>query len=204
MNLIRIFAIAFFVIHLGLPLPVRGEQQAQVVVEGLHAALLETMKDAGRLGYSGRYERLEPVIRTSFDLPFILRVTVGRYWKEFDDGQRADLVEKFSELSVATYASRFDDFSGEMFQFVSMEALKRGRVLIRTNFVKADGEVIHFDYILHQAEGQWRIINVIVDGVSDLSLKRAQYTSIVKNEGFGALLEKFNEKIQDYAAEGSD
>ena len=206
MDLFRLFAVTFLVIHLGLPPPARAEQQleAQAVVEALQAALLGAMKEAERLGYHGRYQGLEPVIQKSFDLPFIARIAVGRYWKKFDDGQKVDLVKTFSELSVATYASRFDGFKGETFQVLSEKALKRDRMLIRTQLVKADGEAVRLDYILHQAEGQWRIINVIADGVSDLSLKRAEYTSIVKKKGFGTLLEKLNEKIQGYSAEGSN
>jgi phospholipid transport system substrate-binding protein len=55
------------------------------------------------------------------------------------------------------------------------------------------------DYILHRTEDQWRIINVIAEGVSDLALKRAEYAAFLKVKGFDALLMKLNEKIAQYS-----
>ncbi len=102
-------------------------------------------------------------------------------------------------MSIATYANRFDGYSGERFKTISGEELKRGNRLVKTLLIKANGEEIELDYILHQNNDQWRIINVIAEGVSDLSLKRADYTSYLKKYSFDALLEKLNEKINQYA-----
>jgi phospholipid transport system substrate-binding protein len=174
------------------------------VVEGLHATILTVMKDAAELGYEGRYARLEPVVREGFDLPYIARIAVGRYWKDLDKGQKGELVRTFGRLSVAAYASRFDRFGGESFQSRGEQELKRGRRLVQSALIKSDGSPVHFDYVLHQKNGQWRIINVVVDGVSDLSLTRAEYTATVEKEGFDALLEKLNDKIETYASGASE
>jgi phospholipid transport system substrate-binding protein len=50
-----------------------------------------------------------------------------------------------------------------------------------------------------ELNGQWQIINIIVDGISDLALKKAQYTSVIDREGFDSLLNKLTQKIADYA-----
>jgi phospholipid transport system substrate-binding protein len=89
--------------------------------------------------------------------------------------------------------------SRERFKTISGEELKRGHRLVNTVLIKANGEEIELDYILHQSNDQWRIINVIAEGVSDLSLKRADYTSYLKKNGFDALLKKLNEKVKQYA-----
>ncbi len=191
--------IVFILLFLVLPKAACCQEGgARATVDGLHLALVEAMKEAKTLGYNGRYRRLQPVVENSFDLPFIARVSVGRHWSGLDDAQKKRFIDTFRELSFATYASRFDDYSGERFEFVSEKDLGKGRVLVRTDLVKSDGEILHFDYMLHEAEDGWKIINVIVDGVSDLSLKRAQYTEIVKDDGFEALIRKINEKIREY------
>jgi phospholipid transport system substrate-binding protein len=174
------------------------------VVEKLQSALLDAMKDGPRLGFKGRHDFLDPVIRSSFDLPLIARISVGRYWSDFTEDQKAAMVGRFSELSVATYASRFDKFSGETFEVDSENPLKEGQVLVKTRLKKSNGETVRLDYVLLLGEGQWRIINVIADGVSDISLKRGQYTSIIKRDGFDALIVKINEKIEGYANGQSD
>jgi phospholipid transport system substrate-binding protein len=178
--------------------------EAEQVVDTLHGALLAAMQEGARLGFKGRYEALEPVIRSTFDLPLVARITVGRYWDDFTDGQKTAMVERFSKLSVSTYASRFDNFSGESFKLVSEKPLKEGQVLVKSTLKKSNGETVRLDYVLLHADGHWRIINVIADGVSDISLKRGQYTSIIRRKGFDALIVKINEKIEGYENGQSD
>ncbi|MEE9120046.1 MAG: ABC transporter substrate-binding protein [Syntrophobacteria bacterium] len=172
---------------------------AAKVVEGLHAELLFVMKQGKKLGYAGRYQRLAPTVTAGYDFPYISKVVVGRYWRSFTAEQKSQFIRIFSKLSIATYANRFDGYSGERFKTISRQELKRGHRLVKTVLIKANGEEIELDYILYKNNDQWRIINVIAEGVSDLSLKRADYTSYLKKNGFDRLITKLNEKIQNYA-----
>jgi phospholipid transport system substrate-binding protein len=191
--------LALLAMTLSVPAAASATDPAAKVVEKIHAELLTVMKQAKALGYKGRYQLLAPVVTSSYDLPFISKVVVGRYWNEFSPEQQEQFVKTFTNLSIATYANQFNGYSGERFKTISAEESKKGRILIKTVLVKSNGEEVELDYILHQNEHQWQIINVIAQGVSDLSLKRAQYTSLLKKEGFDALLNKLNEKIKQYA-----
>jgi phospholipid transport system substrate-binding protein len=191
-------AIALLVLTFSLPAAASDTDSAVRVVEKLHAALLDVMKQAKTLGYRGRYQRLAPVVTASYDLPFISKVVVGRYWSTLSQEQQKQFVNTFTKLSIATYANQFAGYSGERFKTISAEESPRGRLIIKTTLIKANGEEVELDYMLHQKKRQWQIINVIAQGVSDLSLKRAQYTSYLKENGFDGLLQKINEKIQSY------
>ncbi len=195
----KLVVITIFALLSLLVAPAGAADTAAKVVEVLHAELLFVMKQAKKLGYAGRYQRLAPTVTASYDFPYISKVVVGRYWRSFTAEQKAQFIRAFSKLSIATYANRFDGYSGERFKTISGEELKRGHRLVNTVLIKANGEEIELDYILHQNNDQWLIINVIAEGVSDLSLKRADYTSYLKKNGFDALLKKLNEKIQNYA-----
>jgi phospholipid transport system substrate-binding protein len=181
------------------PAVVPAADTAAKVVEGLHDELLIVMKQAHKLGYAGRYQRLAPTVTARYDFPYISKVVVGRYWRSFTTEQKSQFIDIFSKLSIATYANRFDGYSGERFKTISEKELKRGQRLVKTVLIKANREEIELDYILHLKNEQWRIINVIAEGVSDLSLKRADYTSYLEKYSFDALLEKLSEKIQNYA-----
>ncbi len=176
------------------------ETSPSVIIEGFQKALIGVMQDAAKLGYQGRYERLEPAVKQSHDLSQIARIALGRYWSQLSEQQRETFVDTFTRLSIATYAGQFDGYAGQTFKTLSEERPSADRALVRTLFTEAQGNTRHFDYQLRRGEdGSWRIINIVVDGVSDLALKRADYTSILRREGFDALLAKLQEKIAHYA-----
>jgi phospholipid transport system substrate-binding protein len=195
---VKTLAIISVVTFLIAPAAVSANDAATQVVEDLHAALLKVMKNAEELGYHGRYQELAPVVTARYDFPFIARIVVGRHWRKFTPEQKQQFVLTFTKLSIATYANRFDGYSGELFKTLSSEELKGDQFLVKTILIKANGEEVDLDYVLHQNNHTWRIINVVAQGVSDLSLKRADYTAYLKKNDFDKLLEKIKEKIKNY------
>ncbi len=170
------------------------------IIENFDNTLLSVMKKAKVLGYKGRYNQFAPVIKKSFDFPLIARIVVGRYWSGFTDQEKARFIDTFTRLSIATYANRFDNYSGEQFKIVSTKESRASQVLVKTMLIKSNGKQIELDYILIKRGTEWRIVNVIADGVSDLSLKRADYTAFLKKNNVKALLNKLDKKISDYAS----
>ncbi|MEM7467991.1 MAG: ABC transporter substrate-binding protein [Pseudomonadota bacterium] len=174
---------------------VAAEKEAAVdTVEKLHSTLVEVMQQASALGFQGRVEKLHPVLDETFDFATISRIVTGQHWKTLDDEKRASFVDIFRRLSAATYASNFSGFSGEQFKTISVDE-KRGRFVVRTMIVKQDGEEISLDYVVTNNDGVLQIVNVIAQGVSDLSLKRADYTAVLDSEGFDGLLGRLDQKI---------
>lgn len=179
-----------------------GESGPRQTVEKLHAALLEAMTRAAELGYQGRYDLLQPVVRETYDLPTLARVVLGRHWAGLEGQQQSDFLQAFEQFSVATYASRFDGYAGERFETRAEQPLEHGDVAVRTALVKSDGSLVTLDYVVHQVEGGWRIVNVVADGVSELATRRAEYGSIIKQSGFERLLASIREKVAAYASGG--
>ena len=166
------------------------------VVETLHAALLGVMKDADKLGYQGRCERLAPVLRDLYDVSFMAQKSVGRYWKATSEGEREHLLETFSEFMTANYAGNFDGYSGQSFETLGEEQSTHGTMLVRTRLVEPDGEATQLNYRLRPVDGEWKIIDVYLNGtVSELALRRSEYSSLIQREGFDSLLVALNQKI---------
>jgi phospholipid transport system substrate-binding protein len=170
------------------------------IIENFNSTLLSVMKKAKVLGYEGRYNQFAPVVKKSFDFPLIAKIVLGRYWSTFTEEEKAKFIDIFTRLSIATYANRFDNYSGEKFKIVSTNESRPGRALIKTMLIKSDGKEVELDYILLKKGTEWRIVNVIADGVSDLSLKRADYTAFLKKNSVKALFDRLNKKIADYAS----
>lgn len=171
--------------------------EAKEVVTDLQEALLESMQ--AEVGYAERVERLTPVIDQAHHLSAMANFALGRHASQLDRNERRQFVEVFSRLIVATYASRFDQYSGERFEYKSCREISPERMVVRTVLVTSKNEVVNLDYLVLWQDEKWAIVNVLANGVSDLALMRSEYTSILQDRGFDGLLDELRRQIDDLA-----
>jgi phospholipid transport system substrate-binding protein len=198
----RRLAILLFLAGLALAGPARAQGPERAVVESLHDALLSCMKNADALGFQGRFERIAANLDRTFDLPFMARLALGAAWKDLTPAQRRDFVALSRRFSAASYAHNFDGYGGERFQTLGAEAAARGTVIVKTELIQPRDKPVRFDYRLRRAADGWRIIDVHLDGmISELTIRRSEYRSLIQREGFGGLVEALEEKIRDYSSD---
>ena len=173
------------------------------VIERLHGSLLEVMQNAHQLGYEGRYQQLEPVLEASYDFPFMIRIALGPTWRELDEGQRAELTELFTDMSVANYAARFDGYGGERFEIIGEGPGPRDAVLVEGRIVRPDAEPVELKYLLREFQDGWRIIDVLLDArYSELAKQRAEFAAVLRSGGVPDLIATLERKIAQLTAEG--
>jgi len=173
-----------------------SSERPDSTVNSLHEALLGVMKEADTLGYEGRFERLYPLLPQLFDLPFMAQKSIGRYWKSTSEEERARLLETFKRFTTANYAGNFDDYTGQVFETLGTEESTHGTMLVRSHLVNPDGETIQLNYRMRLVDGHWKIIDIYLNGtVSELALRRSEYSSLIEREGFDALLAALDDKV---------
>jgi phospholipid transport system substrate-binding protein len=175
------------------------ESNASEVVRIFANVLLDSMKRADELEYSGRFSLLEPVIRNSFALAFMVKKSAGRNWNTFSLQQKELLQEVYTEWTIATYAGRFDKYAGESFELLTEELSGRQTITVVSRLVKISDEPIDFHYRLRKIGGQWRIVDIHIAGVSQLALTRSQFVSLLKDKGFNELIARLRDKIKDFS-----
>jgi phospholipid transport system substrate-binding protein len=195
----KFFAIIFFLLILtahstSFPGVQRPSGPAVDVIEKLNATLLDCMKKGHELGYSGRYALLEPAMNRSFFFPYMLRKSCGSYWKELDIENRKQLLEKYIAWSVATYTARFKEYKGQQFVVISSELVRKKYMRVISHIVKNDNKIRKFKYLLIENKGIWRIVDIQVEGVSQLSRTRSQFKSVLKDKGIEELLKILDDK----------
>jgi phospholipid transport system substrate-binding protein len=178
----------------------KAEQQEPAdIIKKFNATLMESMQKADKLGYSGRYKILESVIKDSFALPFMAAISVGRYWKNLTEKERSLFLETYTNWTIATYAGRFNDYSGERFEVTSESKPVQGIVTVISKLIQPNKEDIDFYYQLRKMEGKWRIVDIQISGVSQLALTRSQFVSEIKKKGFDALISTLKNKIEGFS-----
>jgi phospholipid transport system substrate-binding protein len=192
----RFFAVLFLALGiLSAGAPARADS-ATALIKRLNDTLLATMQSAKNLGYAGRYDKLAPVLENTFDMNFMTQYSAGRYWRKLTAEQKKKLVEAFSRLTIATYASRFDGYTGERFRILSEDTPREGNRLVNSELVKSDGEPVKLNYLLRETKGGWKVIDVFLKGtISELATKRSEYSSALGNQGFDGLMAIFEQKI---------
>src|SRR5262245_45258385 len=178
-----------------------ADSGAAAVVSRLDDTLIEVMKDGQRLGYEGRFQRLQPVMQQAFALDSMAEKSLGQRWKDLSEADRATLRQLFGEFTVANYAANFDRFTGLRFDILGEEASTNGTTLVKTKVVSPGTEDVPLTYRLQQIDGAWKIIDVFLKGtVSELALRRADYSSVLERDSFAALTTVVRGKIADLAA----
>ena len=164
-------------------------------VRGFYDTLVTTMRNGPTLGQSGRYARLAPVVDRVFDLPSMTRLAIGPIWATLPPAQQQQLIDAFRHYIAATYADRFDSYSGQRLQ-VTGERPYNSDVIVQTKIVKSDGDTTTLDYLMHQNQGSWQISDVFLDGtISQLAIQRSEFHSILRREGVDGLVMALNRKV---------
>ncbi|MGH7039912.1 MAG: MlaC/ttg2D family ABC transporter substrate-binding protein [Stellaceae bacterium] len=171
-------------------------------VREFYAVLLGTMKNARSLGESGRYARLAPVIRQTFDLPLMTQMAVGPAWSSLSADQRQQLIRAFGRYMSAVYADRFDHYAGEQLRVISERPAASGLV-VNSEIVRADGTPVSIDYLMRRHGGSWQIADVYLNGtISTLATHRSEFAGILEKSGVLGLIAALNRKADRIAAPG--
>ena len=185
---------------IGFALPVRTDaaevDPAVAAIRAFYDALLAAMKQADRLGVRGRYDKLAPVIRSTFDLAAMTRIAVGPDWPAIPPEQQTALLDAFARMTIATYANRFDGWSGQSFE-VDAEVLPRntGRI-VRTKLVRPKEEPVTLNYLMRGTGDNWKIVDIYLSGtISELATQRSEFGTILKGGGPAALIESLRQQI---------
>ena len=174
-------------------------EAATQVVKDFQAVLIDVMQQGDKLNFEQRFEILKPAVLKSHDLPKITRIVVSKEWQTLTTEQKKELIRKFSTLSISSYAHYFNSFSGQSFKVESAKQLSPGQIYVHTFLVLPDDKDVSMDYLLKKTGDEWRIINIITNGVSDLALKRSEYVAVIQKSGFDALLAELSVKIEKFS-----
>jgi len=174
---------------------------AAQVIAHLDEGILGVMKQGDALGYQGRVEHYGPLVEAAYDIPFMAEKSLGQGWKNLSEADRASWIALSREFSVANYAANFDRFDGQTIEIVGEEPGAAETQIVRTKISGPAGDPLEMNYRLRATNAGWRIVDIYLKGtVSELALRRADYTSMLERSGFETLVATMRARIADLAA----
>jgi phospholipid transport system substrate-binding protein len=198
-SLSRTPVLASLALCVGLALPMQPSAAAAGgadTVRAFYTTLTDTMRNGAQLGVQGRYARLAPAVRASFDIPFMTRLAIGPEWNSLSPVQQGQVTQAFERYVAAVYAERFDSYSGEQLKVIGESTSPAGTV-ITSQIIKSNGEPVHVNYLMRDD----KIADVYLNGtISELATRRSEFGSILKAQGINGLITALNNKAAALAS----
>jgi len=169
-------------------------------IQALIDGLIAVMRAGKTTPFRDRFHMLTPTIDRVFDLPGILRVSVGLHWDDVDAAQQAILLKVFRGFTVVSYVANFDSYDGQRFEIApALRAIGTDQV-VNTKFVPTTGDADRIDYVMHQEGAAWKVVDVLLDGtISRVAVQRSDFRGVLAHGGAPALIASLQRKVMDLA-----
>jgi phospholipid transport system substrate-binding protein len=135
-----------------------------------------------------REARFRSLLANGFDLDFISRFVLGRFWRGASPEQRSSYQQLFTKYVLRVYSSRFGGYAGETLNIVAERVAGKRDVMITTQIDRPSGPPIRADWRVRKKNGTYRIIDVMVERVSMAATQRSEFASVIKRNGIDGLI----------------
>ena len=184
-----------------LPLEVFASS-AKDTVEAQINKMLARMQESSfkALSRDAKIDEIEKIIEEVFDFEELSRRTLGRDWKKFTPEQQKEFVSLFEQILQNVYADRILAYTSEKIEFGKETQLKQGRVEVESYIITLDNKKIPLFYRLTDKSGQWRVYDVVIEGISMVKNYRGQFREMLKTKKPEDLLQTLREKTNTKSA----
>lgn len=143
-------------------------------------------------------KRFYDLLNGALDMDFIGQFVLGRNWRTATAQQRKDFINVYRDLNIATWSKRFNEFKGKNFVFKGTSpSSSKGQVFVNTIVPMDQGEPAKVLWRVREKNGNYKIVDIVIEGVSLAQASRSEYTAFIKNNagGIDALIKNLNEKL---------
>ena len=131
-----------------------------------------------------RIVRFRALLKNNFAVKAIGRWVLGRYWRKATNEEKEEYNKLFEDLIVATYVNRFEEFSGETLKVVKAINQNGKDAIVKSEIVRPAGQPpVRVDWRVRAPNGTYKIVDVLVEGVSMSQTQRSEFSSVIKREG---------------------
>lgn len=126
---------------------------------------------------------LRKLLNESFDMNTIARFSLGTYWKAATPAQQQEYLKLFNNMIVKVYSKRFSDYKGQKFEVKSARKETDKDSVVTSFIVPTDGPQVQVDWRVRNKGGSYRVVDIVVEGVSMSQTQRADFASVINRGG---------------------
>ncbi len=180
-----------------------GSSDPAIFVSEFSDQAIGVMADQS-LSAESRERAFRELLTAGFDVKAISRFVLGRYWRKAREVEREEFLGLFEDLIVATYSRKFSDYGGQILKIEAIRVENEKMAAVASRILRQTGEPIKIDWRLLRRGESWRIVDVVVEGMSMVLSQRSEYAAVIKGDGgrIEGLLVKLREKTSRLRAGG--
>lgn len=194
----RFLIAVVFVLGLGVT-PAAAQGNASQFIQKLADQAIAVLNQQS-LPLAQREQRFRQLLREGFDLPFIARFVLGRYWRRATPEAQQDYLSVFGEYVLLSYSNRLGGYSGETFSVLGEREAGKKDVIVTTQIDRPSGPAIRADWRVRVSGPEPRVIDVMVEGVSMAVTQRQEFASVVQRNGLDGLIQVLQARISRLSA----
>ncbi|MFK7839421.1 MAG: phospholipid-binding protein MlaC [Bdellovibrionales bacterium] len=159
------------------------DEIAEAFVNDMARDAISFLSDTG-LSETTKQQRFSRLLKRSFDMPTIGRFALGKYWRQASAQQRDEYQSLFRDMIIEVYSRRFGEYKGQGLNVSGSRTMQKNDVAVSTLVVPKDGgPKVKVDWRLRKKNGQYKVIDIIVEGVSMALTQRSDFSSVIQRGG---------------------
>jgi phospholipid transport system substrate-binding protein len=165
------------------------------VVREMSDAVIAVLQEKS-LSADAKREKIRGIVQGYVDFPTMARLVLARNWASLTDAQKSEFIEEFKQHLAVTYGKNVESYNNEKVQITGDRDEGRGDWTVQTKILRTQGGGgdILVDYRLRDLNGEWKVIDLIIERVSLVSNFRSQFQDVMANGGIERLLQLLREK----------
>lgn len=178
-----------------------ADSEASAFIEGLANKAVAALTDP-KISREERKTRAKALLEENFAVETIGRFVLGRYWQQATPAQQKEYLSLFKELIVSTYIDRFAQYSGEKLNVIRSVPSEGGSdVMVSSQINRTNGAPVEVGWRVRKVGANYKIVDVVVEGVSMGQTQRSEFASVIRNSGgkVEGLLDEMRRRIQQAA-----
>ena len=138
-----------------------------------------------------RLKAMNALVQKTFAVEFITRAVLGRYWRTLSADERSEFGELFPQFVVRIYLPHIAKYDREHLRVLGSRPRGKRDVIVKTEIRgDANGEWIDTDWRIRSVDGELRVLDIVVAGVSLILVQRHEFESLIRRDGFASLVEQ--------------
>ena len=168
----------------------------QSPTEAIDSTVSEVLNALGQTQWTElqKRDRVFEIVGERFDFDTMARSALAIHWRKATNPERSRFSTLFAEVLSHTYWSRIKGHGDNSVELVEERLTASGKAVVKTLIV-TDTRAIPVDYRMTNANGNWRVYDVMIEGVSLVRNYRSDYQQVVSQYGISGLLERMQEKM---------